>query len=79
MFLQPEANQRALSVCAGDSLGGGSPVGGGHPWEEECPLVSREELQGKGPEVGTSWLVLDPERRVLKLNRSRRSQKRAEG
>lgn len=38
---------------------------GDHPGGEKCPLVSREELQGKGPEVGTSWFVLDPERRVL--------------
>lgn len=52
---------------------------GDHPGGEKCPLVSREELQGKGPEVGTSWFVLDPERRVLKLNCSSRSGVKSEG
>lgn len=29
------------------------------PWKEKYSLVSREDLQGKDLEVGTSWFVLD--------------------
>lgn len=29
------------------------------PWEEKYSLVSRENLQGKDPAVGTSWFVFE--------------------
>lgn len=29
------------------------------PWEEKYSLVSRENLQSKDPEVGTSWFVFE--------------------
>lgn len=55
-------DQRALRVCGGGSQRRGVVL---ETVEEDCPreekysLVSRENLQGKGPEVGTSWFVFE--------------------
>lgn len=75
--LLPQRRSEGIErVCrgpwAGDALRG-------RPMGRKVSAVSREELQGKGPEVGTSWFVWDPERRVLKLNCSRGRGRRVKG